>query len=104
MFRAGLWENPMSGILGGGGWKRVLRWSCEPTRNRKGGTGQASTYGSARQCPTRPTRVQNVSTVAYALTHDDADWLVMAAMEINSVMNAIPGLYEISASGISEFT
>ena len=39
--------------LRGGGWKRVLRWNCEPTRNRKGGTGQASTYGSARQCPTR---------------------------------------------------
>ena len=39
--------------LRGGSWKRVLRWNCEPTRNRKGGTGQASTYGSARQCPTR---------------------------------------------------
>ena len=37
-----------------GGWKRGLRWNCAPTRNRKGGTGQASTYGSARQCPTRP--------------------------------------------------
>ena len=36
-----------------GGWKRVLRWNCAPTRNRKGGTGQASTYGCARQCPTR---------------------------------------------------
>ena len=53
MLRAGVWENPMSGISGGGGWKRVLRWNREPTRNRKGGTGQASTYGSARQCPTR---------------------------------------------------
>ena len=26
-------------------WKRVLRWNCAPTRNRKG--------GCARQCPTR---------------------------------------------------
>ena len=28
-------------------------WNCAPTRNRRGGTGQASTYGSARQYPTR---------------------------------------------------
>ena len=36
-----------------GSWKRGLWWNCAPTRNRKGGTGQASTYGCARQCPTR---------------------------------------------------
>ena len=35
-----------------GSWKRGLWWNCAPTRNRKGGTGQASTYGCARQCPT----------------------------------------------------
>ncbi len=39
MLGAVLWANPMYGILGGGGWKRDLWWNCEPTRDRKGGTG-----------------------------------------------------------------
>ena len=81
--------------LRGGGWKRVLRWNCEPTRNRKGGTGQASTYGSARQCPTRPTRILDVPTVAYALKHDEADALVIAATEMQSFMTSMPVLCDI---------
>ena len=37
----------------GGRWNRGLWWNCAPTRNRKSGIGQASTYGCARQRPTR---------------------------------------------------
>ena len=42
--------------LGGGGWKRGLWWSCEPTSQPKGRGWKPSTYGCARQCPTRKGR------------------------------------------------
>ncbi len=38
----------------GGRWRGGPWWNCAPARNRKSGTGQASTCGCARQWPARP--------------------------------------------------
>ena len=46
------WENPTYGILGRAAGNVYYGGTAHPHRNRKGGTGQASTYGCARQCPT----------------------------------------------------
>ncbi len=52
------------------------------------------------------TRVQDNPTVAYALKHDDADTLAMAAARLRAFMAEIPGIYELwdsMAPGKSHF-
>ena len=56
MLEAVPWENPTYGISGGGGWKRGLRWNCEPTSQPKGRGWKPSAYGCARQCSTQRTQ------------------------------------------------
>ena len=47
----------------GGGWKRDLWWNCAPTPQPKGRGWKPSTYGCARQCPTRRTGIEGKSRV-----------------------------------------
>ena len=85
---------------------REKRWSVSPLRNLQDWLDGVrdlvvppAVSWSVRNIPLALTfAILDVPTVAYALKHDDADALVMAATKIKSFMTAMPGLCGISDS------